>query len=175
MDLKIWDYSICMLYIDLYYRNTIVLVVYDWCRDKRKPHLSAITKAQLGRRATEIFFKAQEIKMILRNVKTDVLWGWREIEKPETSPNLNASSYPHADNVDGTVSNAQRLFLSSTLMSICECVRVCMWAWNFTVYGSLVTDLLVRVQIFIFNERSVARVCESCMLIIFCDFPADGE
>ncbi len=31
---------------------------------------------------------------------------------------------------------------------------------DFTVSGSLVTDLLVCVQIFIFNERSVARVCE---------------
>ncbi len=40
-------------------------------------------------------------------------------------------------------------------MSICKCVWVCMW-----VSGSLVTDLLVCVQIFIFNERSVARVRE---------------
>lgn len=38
VDLKIQDYSICTLYIDLYYRNTIVLV-YEWCRDENPVYL----------------------------------------------------------------------------------------------------------------------------------------
>lgn len=38
VDLKIQDYSICTLYIVLYYRNTIVLV-YEWCRDENPVYL----------------------------------------------------------------------------------------------------------------------------------------
>lgn len=54
-----------MLYIDLYYRNTIVLV-YDWCRDKRTPFIcnnkGTVRKSSVDE--LEIF-KAQEINVIL--------------------------------------------------------------------------------------------------------------
>lgn len=58
-------FYICMLYIDLYYRNTIVLV-YDWCRDKRTPFIcnnkGTVRKSSVDE--LEIF-KAQEINVIL--------------------------------------------------------------------------------------------------------------
>lgn len=95
--------------------------------------------------------------------RTDFWMKW----KTETSPIFKSSSDPHVDYVEQTVIQMHRDFFYQVLW--CLYVSVCACEYEretseFTVYGSLVTDLLVCVQIFIFNERSVVvSVCETSL------------
>lgn len=134
--------------------------------EKRDPPLSAITKAQLESPhwwAWDIY-EAQEINMILGTLQNVKNWLLDEVEKQKPAQSFKSSSDPHVNDVEQTVILMHRDFFYQVLWCLYVSVCVSMWGWNWVRRLWIFGDLLVCVQIFIFNERSVVvSMCETSL------------